>query len=458
MANWAGFSDDDLRRMKRQMSGNEEVKPASNAKQNPTKKVMTNTNRPRPREKLSNGRMAKTSNQDTPTNPDAMLSKPTPKEQSPTPSSKTFNADDSSNRKRKMEVKSSTVQKDVVMVSGDNSIEPNVDHNMPDNQESLTEEIDVKEGMSRELNKIEVFQQQQKAIEELNRKKRQMLTNAIAERQKKAKKEASTLTELTRELGKLDQLLHSDVSVLRDKIEEASREFTEAQKRYERAEQEFVDAKIHLHKTSDLKDDLVEHLYSIIHQNEVRKSKKLAELMDKLHLADSEELGLELLNNIPDMALLNDLHSTTENSKTLTTSNLDKKIKQRTASDSGSQQEAVIKQPSSDQNQKDVPKSSDKIDENSKTKPGDEQKQKEAPVEKTVELNTENKTESVIMKDPATKKMDADIKVDENVPPINQEDESGTMKSAENAQIDKNEIDSEVAKSIENTKEEKTDT
>jgi len=35
------------------------------------------------------------------------------------------------------------------------------------------------------------------------------------------------------------------------------------------AEKEFIEAKISLHKKSELKEQLTEHLYTIIHQNEV---------------------------------------------------------------------------------------------------------------------------------------------------------------------------------------------
>jgi len=60
-------------------------------------------------------------------------------------------------------------------------------------------------------------------------------------------------------------------------------------KRYDRAEREFIEAKTDLHSKSEAKDMLTEHLYTIIHQNEVRKAKKLAELTHKLELEPSED-------------------------------------------------------------------------------------------------------------------------------------------------------------------------
>ncbi len=61
-------------------------------------------------------------------------------------------------------------------------------------------------------------------------------------------------------------------------------------RRYERAEHEFVEAKIDLQKKSHLKEELTEHLYTIIHQNELRKAKKLTELMEKLNLENENEV------------------------------------------------------------------------------------------------------------------------------------------------------------------------
>lgn len=62
-------------------------------------------------------------------------------------------------------------------------------------------------------------------------------------------------------------------------------------KRYERAEKEFVEAKMDLHKKTEKKDLLTEHLYTIIRENELRKAKKLEELMAKLNVATNETLS-----------------------------------------------------------------------------------------------------------------------------------------------------------------------
>ena len=52
-----------------------------------------------------------------------------------------------------------------------------------------------------------------------------------------------------------------------DSIEQASIDFTEAQKRYDRAEKEFVDAKLNLHHWAERKKELLtDHLCAIIEQ------------------------------------------------------------------------------------------------------------------------------------------------------------------------------------------------
>ena len=55
-------------------------------------------------------------------------------------------------------------------------------------------------------------------------------------------------------------------------------------KRYDLAETEFIAAKLELHSTSEAKELLSEHLCNVIQQNEIRKAKKLAELLQVLNV------------------------------------------------------------------------------------------------------------------------------------------------------------------------------
>ena len=61
-----------------------------------------------------------------------------------------------------------------------------------------------------------------------------------------------------------------------------------SRKRYDAAEAEFIAAKLELHRTSESKELLSEHLCTIIQQNEARKAKKLADLLQTLELENSQ--------------------------------------------------------------------------------------------------------------------------------------------------------------------------
>ena len=55
-------------------------------------------------------------------------------------------------------------------------------------------------------------------------------------------------------------------------------------KRYDRAEKEFLEAKMLFFTKLERKELLTHHLCTIIEQNEMRKAQKLSELMEKLDL------------------------------------------------------------------------------------------------------------------------------------------------------------------------------
>ncbi|XP_069120386.1 uncharacterized protein [Argopecten irradians] len=175
---------------------------------------------------------------------------------------------------------------------------------MPDQvtvkEEPEIQELGPEEALNRELGTLEKFREQQKEIEEANKHKKALLAKTLSERQKKARMEAEKLTHIQKELMILDNLLSADVTVVRNRIENASRDFLEATRRYDRAEKEFIEAKLDLQKKSELKEQLTEHLYTIIHQNEIRKAKKLSDLMTEL---DMETKGEQLcIGNLPPLS------------------------------------------------------------------------------------------------------------------------------------------------------------
>lgn len=71
-------------------------------------------------------------------------------------------------------------------------------------------------------------------------------------------------------------------------------------KRYEHAEAEFIAAKQILHDTSETKELLSEHLCNVIQQNEIRKAKKLAELLHALNV----ESGITNPASMPSLPVL----------------------------------------------------------------------------------------------------------------------------------------------------------
>ncbi|XP_072130051.1 RAB6-interacting golgin isoform X1 [Mobula birostris] len=147
----------------------------------------------------------------------------------------------------------------------------------------------------RERSRLEQLQLEQRLMEEKNKRKKALLSKAIAERSKQTMAETMKLKHIQKELQSLDNLLSNGVNVLRNRIEQSSLEYYQAKKRYDKAEVEYVAAKLDLHKKIELKEQLTEHLCAIIQQNELRKAKKLEELMQQLEMeADEEQLELEI--------------------------------------------------------------------------------------------------------------------------------------------------------------------
>lgn len=103
------------------------------------------------------------------------------------------------------------------------------------------------------------------------------------------------LKRIQKELQALDDMVSADIGILRNRIDQASLDYSNARKRFDRAEAEYVTAKLDLQRKTDIKEQLTEHLCTIIQQNELRKAKKLEELMQQLDVqADEEALELDM--------------------------------------------------------------------------------------------------------------------------------------------------------------------
>nr|XP_046248402.1 RAB6-interacting golgin [Scatophagus argus] len=158
----------------------------------------------------------------------------------------------------------------------------------PEEETPALKELEKQEVELREKTRLEQLQQEQKIIEERNKHKKALLAKTIAEKSKQTQAEAVKLKRIQKELQALNDMVSSDISILRDRIEQASWDYSAARKRYEKAEAEYVMAKLDLHKKTEVKEQLTEHLYAIIQQNELRKAHKLEELMQQLQLEATE--------------------------------------------------------------------------------------------------------------------------------------------------------------------------
>ncbi|KAG8453121.1 hypothetical protein GDO86_004804 [Hymenochirus boettgeri] len=155
--------------------------------------------------------------------------------------------------------------------------------------------LNRKEMELKEKSRIDQLQLEQRLMEEKNKRKKALLSKAIAERSKKTQAETVKLKRIQTQLQALDDLVSTDIGILRNRIDQACLEFSQAKKRYDKAEAEYIVAKLDLHKKTELKEQLTEHLCTIIQQNEARKAKKLEELMQQLEVeADEEKMELEI--------------------------------------------------------------------------------------------------------------------------------------------------------------------
>ncbi|XP_041276107.1 RAB6-interacting golgin isoform X2 [Onychostruthus taczanowskii] len=124
--------------------------------------------------------------------------------------------------------------------------------------------------------------------------------NSQAERKKvelskRTQAETVKLKRIQKELQALDDMVSADIGILRNRIDQASLDYSYARKRYDKAESEYVAAKLDLQHKTEIKEHLTEHLCTIIQQNELRKARKLEELMQQLDVeADEENLELEI--------------------------------------------------------------------------------------------------------------------------------------------------------------------
>lgn len=85
------------------------------------------------------------------------------------------------------------------------------------------------ECISKELKTLIEFDVRQRLIQEQNRRRKELLAKALADKTKQTQEEFQRLTEVEKEFTKLDAILSNDVNILRKQIDSASFEYMEAQ-------------------------------------------------------------------------------------------------------------------------------------------------------------------------------------------------------------------------------------
>ncbi|XP_060890765.1 RAB6-interacting golgin [Labrus mixtus] len=261
MSGWAGFSEDELRKIQLKESGMSVAGAARGRKPAPANRSRQQLQREKALQSAAQRHSGAGLHLHLP--PDQQLTKPPPREEP--------------QHRAPAEVPAPTP--DVKQEE-----QPAAEEESPDVKELETQEVAV-----REKTRLEQLQQEQTLMEERNKRKKALLTKTIAEKSKQTQAEAVKLKRIQKELQALDDMVSNDIGILRSRIEQVSWEFSSARKRYEKAEAEYVMAKLDLHKKTEVKEQLTEHLCAIIQQNELRKAHKLEELMQQLQLQATEE-------------------------------------------------------------------------------------------------------------------------------------------------------------------------
>lgn len=112
--------------------------------------------------------------------------------------------------------------------TGDNIPEINVQEPECKKSECIPINLESRESKKKMLD-LNEFQAKQKFMEEQNRKRKELLVKALADRTKQTQEEAQRLSRIQTEFKKLDAILSNDVKILRKQIEVASVDYMEAQ-------------------------------------------------------------------------------------------------------------------------------------------------------------------------------------------------------------------------------------
>ncbi|XP_065600283.1 RAB6-interacting golgin isoform X2 [Cyrtonyx montezumae] len=88
--------------------------------------------------------------------------------------------------------------------------------------------VEKKKVELQEKSRWEILQQEQRLIEEKNKRKKALLARAIAERSKRTQAETVKLKRIQKELQALDDMVSADIGILRNRIDQASLDYSYA--------------------------------------------------------------------------------------------------------------------------------------------------------------------------------------------------------------------------------------
>lgn len=100
-----------------------------------------------------------------------------------------------------------------------------VNNSVDDKQEIITNNTTIE----KKVIDLKEFEIRQKQIEEQNKRRKELLSKALAARAKRTQEEAKKLENIQSELKQLDVDLSNDVKILRQQIDVASMEYMEVQ-------------------------------------------------------------------------------------------------------------------------------------------------------------------------------------------------------------------------------------
>ncbi|XP_064188166.1 RAB6-interacting golgin isoform X2 [Anguilla rostrata] len=204
MAGWSGFSDEELRRMQQ--------KETTSSAARGRKPVTTNRSRQQLQRERALHQAAQQRDGSAQLPPEQLLSRPAM--QAPNQTAPKITPENESE-------KSTTSQSQEPVVVNHHSVpttEPAV----------MAKELEKQEVELRDKTRLEQLQQEQRIMEEKNKRKKALLTKTIAEKSKQTQAEAVKLKKIQKELQALDDMVSNDIGILRGRIEQASWEYSAA--------------------------------------------------------------------------------------------------------------------------------------------------------------------------------------------------------------------------------------